>query len=239
MNDCPNAVIRDQLPDLLHERLDPSARAAVLAHVETCADCRAELDVLRGVHGMLVAQTPRVDVRSIVAALPKPAVVGRPVVERQVPESKVVALQPTARRRVWSDWRVAAAVVLFVAGGSSMVLLRQRPVVPPPDFRIDVALPPVAAPARVGSSGAPGAVNSNSTPSIRTPRPPTPAETVASVGNEPGREIGVAGHLSDLDDGQLKALLDDIDHMQAVPITDPEPVTLKIGARSPLPGRGT
>ena len=36
MNDCPNAEIRDRLPDLLHDRLDPSARAAVTAHVATC-----------------------------------------------------------------------------------------------------------------------------------------------------------------------------------------------------------
>ena len=42
MNDCPNAEMRDLLPDLLHERLDASPRAVVSAHVGACEDCRAE-----------------------------------------------------------------------------------------------------------------------------------------------------------------------------------------------------
>lgn len=234
MNDCPNAVIRDQLPDLLHERLDPSARAAVLAHVDACADCRAELAVLRGVHGMLIAHTPRVDVRAIVAALPKPTVVARPVVEPQVARANAVALRPTARRRVWSDWRVAAALVLFVAGGSSVVLLRQSPVVSPSEILGDVKLPPATAP--IASSPTPPAVKPNA-PATSTPRPPTAAETLATTG-QGGAELGVSGHLADLDEGQLKALLDDIDHIEAVPITDPEPVAIKIDSRAPALGRG-
>ena len=68
MNDCPNAEIRDQLPDLLHDRLDASARAAVTAHVASCVDCRDELELLRGVHGMLIgaraARRRRVDRRA-------------------------------------------------------------------------------------------------------------------------------------------------------------------------------
>ena len=31
---------------------------------------------------------------------------------------------------------------------------------------------------------------------------------------------------------QLRALLDDIDNMQAVPITEPEPVSLKVDGRT-------
>src|ERR1700733_4553975 len=108
MNDCPNAVIRDQLPDLLHDRLDPSARAAVMAHVDACVDCREELDMLRGVQGMLVSRGPRVDIPSIVAALPKPPVVRPETVEAQVAEANVVPIRRTAKRRIWSDWRVAA-----------------------------------------------------------------------------------------------------------------------------------
>jgi hypothetical protein len=79
MNDCSNANIRDQLPDLLHDRLSVSVRAAVMAHVDGCMDCRDELELLRGVRGALVAQTPRVDIAYVVGALPKaptrPAVV--------------------------------------------------------------------------------------------------------------------------------------------------------------------
>src|ERR1044072_4700842 len=73
MNNGPNADIRDQLPDLLHERLDVSMRAAVMAHVDACVDCRAELELLRSVHEMLVSRTPRVDISYVVNALPKRA----------------------------------------------------------------------------------------------------------------------------------------------------------------------
>ena len=95
MNDCSNAEIRDQLPDLLHDRLTVSARAVVIAHVDGCADCRDELELLRGVRWALVARTPRVDIAYIVGALPKPPRAERP---------------PPSRQRRWADWRVAAAV---------------------------------------------------------------------------------------------------------------------------------
>ena len=72
MNDCPNAEIRDRLPDLLHEHLDAGARAQVMAHVERCADCRAELALLREARSLL-ATAPLVDVGRIVRALPSPA----------------------------------------------------------------------------------------------------------------------------------------------------------------------
>src|SRR5690349_415195 len=110
MNDCPNAEIRDQLPDLLHDRLDVSVRAAVMAHVDGCVDCRSELELLRGVQGMLAAQTPRVDVNYVVNALPKRA-----------PQTARV----TPRRRVWSDWRIAAAITVLAVGSGSFAVLRQ------------------------------------------------------------------------------------------------------------------
>src|SRR4051812_30226413 len=107
MNDCPNAEIRDRLPDLLHDRLDESERAVVNAHVGTCADCSGELELLRGMHGMLTARAPHIDVASVVAALPKaPARHARP-------------MRP---RRSWSDWRIAAAITMVVAGGSSVLV---------------------------------------------------------------------------------------------------------------------
>ena len=53
MSDCPNAEIRDLLPDLLHDRLDAPTRARVLAHVDGCADCRSELELLRSLRGSL------------------------------------------------------------------------------------------------------------------------------------------------------------------------------------------
>ncbi len=73
MSDCSNAEIRDLLPDLMHDRLDAHTRARVIAHVDGCADCRSELELLRSLRGSLDRATPRVDVDRIVAALPTPA----------------------------------------------------------------------------------------------------------------------------------------------------------------------
>src|ERR1043165_8137988 len=102
MNDCSNAEIRDRLPDLLHDRLDARARAEVVAHVEACADCRAELELLRSARAMFAAQAPRVDVGRIVQALPTRA---------------------QTRRRSWVNWRVAAVVTFLVVGGGSVAVM--------------------------------------------------------------------------------------------------------------------
>src|SRR4051812_32594020 len=115
MNDCTNAEMRDQLPDLLHERLELSARANLMAHVGDCIDCRDELQLLRDVQAMIARQTPRVDVNYIVGALPKAPVVG--VTPLRAPRGV------EHRRPMWADWRVAAAVTLLLAGGGSFALM--------------------------------------------------------------------------------------------------------------------
>ena len=238
MNDCPNAEIRDQLPDLLHERLDASARAAVMAHVDGCATVARSSSCCGAFAEMLVARRPRVDVASIVAALPKPPVVQRPPVAAHASPPNVVALRPVARRRVWSDWRVAAAVVLFVAGGSSVVLLRQTPGA---RSRGDLPIEVIAARSRHRRrllrrpTAATVPANDEQHAGVGDHAAPADsAETVASADTAQAERISAyPRHLADLDDGQLKALLDDIDRMQAVPITDPEPVAIKIDSRAP------
>src|ERR1041384_4827573 len=103
MSDCPNAEIRDLLPDLLHERLDAPTRARVLAHVNGCADCRSELELLRSLRASIERSAPAVDVDRIAAALPKPGT------------TRVVH-----RRRTYVGWRIAAAATFLVAGGTSL-----------------------------------------------------------------------------------------------------------------------
>ncbi len=46
MGDCANVKIRDLLPELLHDRVSAAQRVEVRAHVDQCADCRAELELL-------------------------------------------------------------------------------------------------------------------------------------------------------------------------------------------------
>jgi anti-sigma factor RsiW len=106
MIDCPNGESRDQLPDFVHDQLNPTARAVVAAHVAQCAACAAEVTLLRELRGTL-RNGPTVDVARIVAALPAPSRVPR-----------------DGGRRF--GWRVAAAVIALVIGGGSAAILSGR-----------------------------------------------------------------------------------------------------------------
>lgn len=68
MNDCQNIEIREMLPELIHGTLPESERAQVQEHLDSCADCAAELGIIRAVRAGAV--TAPVDVARIVAAIP-------------------------------------------------------------------------------------------------------------------------------------------------------------------------
>ena len=208
MTDCPNAEIRDRLPDLLHERLDASTRAVVMAHVAACAECRAELALLREASLALSASVRSVNVDAI----------AREVVARTAP-----TVARPLRRRTWVDWRLAAAVAFVALGGASFVALRegavrqQQPIVVTTD---SAAIPPVVVTPQTGAT----------TTVASRPVLPQPAKVVAQ--NAEGLSAG--GGVSDLSDADLKALLNDLEKMDAVPLIEPEPVTVRV-----VPGRGS
>src|SRR6478672_7741100 len=234
MSDCSNAEVRDLLPDLMHDRLAAHTRARVVAHVDGCADCRSELELLRSLRGSLDRATPHVDVNRIVAALPTAA-----------------SVRPSQHRRAWrvlSDWRIAAAVTFVVAGGTSLAVIHDMR-----DSASDSASAPavrqVSNAASETTAGVPGPTVRSPAPNATTaavpsrPRPestsPAPvrqgsAQSVAST-DEPKDEqsAGLANNrIGDLNAKQLKSLLNAIEHMDATPITEPEPVTLRVGART-------
>jgi hypothetical protein len=218
MNDCSNADIRDQLPDLLHDRLNVTARAAVVAHVDSCVDCRDELELLRGVRAALVTQAPRIDIAYVVGALPKP------------PARTIAAPLP---RRHWADWRVAAAVTLLVAGGSSVALLNRAPNAP--DTAQSAIVTPAlqqTSPAAIASTSP--SANSNSASST----PKAPNQTLASADDQEA-DVGPDGRFAGLNDTQLKALLGEIDRLEAVPVTEPDPVMIKVNLANPGSPEGT
>lgn len=107
MRDCPNAAMRDVLPDLLHERGPAVAREQAWAHVASCDACRAELELLRRVRA--AASAPRVDVARISAGIPPYVAPGRSY-----------------------RWLQVAAAVLIVAGGAAL-LVQTRTSQPAPD----------------------------------------------------------------------------------------------------------
>ena len=210
MNDCQNAEMRDQLPDLLHERLNGAVRAAVMAHIHGCTDCRDELELLRVARGMLLKATPRVDLNFIVEALPK-----------ATPRARTVAIP---RRPMWADWRVAAAAVLLVAGGSSYSLLGRHTGVAVGDSLVAQVEQPVAETSSAQAQRADSAATVGATP--RT-------ETVVAEGSpETGESSGLgAPRLGDLSEKQLKALLTEIDQLQPTPITEPDPVSIRVDTK--------
>jgi anti-sigma factor RsiW len=204
MNDCMNAEIRDQLPDLVHDRLAASRRREILAHVASCADCRDEIELLRAARAMFDRQTPRVDLHYIVNALPL---------------AKPRAVRVERRRPMWTDWRIAAAVTLLVAGGSSLaVMSRGRAGAGAAAIQDSVRGSLPVATARPATSSRPRVQP------VPTPRAEsTPSTVVASE----DQGIG-ASRLSDLSEQQLQTLLGEIDRLQSTPIADPEPVSLRV-----------
>lgn len=107
MSDCANVEMRELLPELVHDRLDAATHARVTAHLTTCSECRAELELLQTARQALRPIMP-LDKRAIVAALPRP-------VSRQAPMSG-------ARARTW---RMAAAITVIALGGLSVNTVRQ------------------------------------------------------------------------------------------------------------------
>lgn len=105
MSECLNVEIRELLPEYLHGRLRAVAHRRVEEHLAGCADCAAELAVLRSVREAF-ASVPAVDVGTVVRALPKPRV------RRRRYFGTVTALQ------------IAAAVSFVSLGGISLVVAR-------------------------------------------------------------------------------------------------------------------
>lgn len=128
MTECPYPEIRDSLPDLLHGRLGEVNKATLMAHVESCAGCRAELALLGEIRES-APLAPRIDVGRIAAALPVRSVV--------VPESP---RRPVVSRVSSPAWKFAAAIAIAISGG---LLVQDRGVVAdaPSNTRVVSPLP--------------------------------------------------------------------------------------------------
>ncbi len=110
MIDCSNVEMRERLPELVHDALAPAERAAVLAHLATCAECSEELALLRDAErAMRSVRVPVVDTAAIVAALPRPRAVAAP--------------RPLMRRSP-TLLRLAAAISFISVGGISVAVAR-------------------------------------------------------------------------------------------------------------------
>src|ERR1019366_3181040 len=105
MHDCADGDMRDLLPGYVHGTLSAAERTTVAAHLETCADCAAEVELIETASRAFPA--PKVDLGRIVKALP--------------------AAPRGARRGVAAGhaWRVAAAIGIVAIGAFSVIALRE------------------------------------------------------------------------------------------------------------------
>ncbi len=227
MRDCVNGEVRDRLPELVHERLSAVERGAVVAHVGECAECAAELALLRQLRGALAA-APVVDVSRIVAAVRRHPERGRsaadegPGVAAERPDSSIVPIDAARRRgetrtRAWGGrWRVAAAIATLMVGGTSVgILARQRGGAEvAPAVRTADGGSPRTAPAPAAAVGAPAVL------------PSADRAATVQVASRAGDVDQVGGGLlADATDAELQALIDEIEQFDGTPVVEPEPVS--------------
>lgn len=186
MTDCSNAEMRDLLPDLASGRLSPADRARVQQHVDECADCAAELSIIRTARALSPATVP-IDVARIVAKLPKAAVVSAP------------------RSRSFGLWRMAATLGVIIAGGWSVVMIRSGGLSTMNAGRADSAQ--MVSGDTVKDSGL---VIASSTTGATTSATTTASTAPASSSASKGTAVSF-GDLGDYTDDELEKLLDRLD----------------------------
>ena len=203
MTDCPRADVRDLLPDLLNDRLDPRTRAEVEQHVASCADCAREMTLLRELHPVL-SRAPAVDVTRIASA----------VRTSRAPKA------PVRARVVSRSWLQLAAGIALLLGGSAGLLLwsRAQQATTPQTAAVVDSIPPRDAQPVVS-----GRRPADTAAVVRAPAPKEAPRVASAEG------IVFGGGVGDLADADLEALLGDLARLDALTDVEPEPVLPDVG----------
>ena len=236
MRECDNEELRDALPDFAADRMTGADRARVAAHIADCAECAREVELLRALHRAMTDDAPRVDVARIVAALPLPptGVATGPVLVRGG-DSDAARARPVRpivggrdrgihRRPMWMGWRIAAVASTIAVGGLSVAVVRDlartgQPMVP---GEAVAATPtsPVATPASGGQRT--GAATGALQPATRGAGDGSHVNGTGAAQGATPAGLTVAGTMSDLSDGEVEGLLQDLDGLEASPSEEPE-----------------
>lgn len=197
MTDCVNREVREALPDLLHGRLSALDTATMNAHVESCADCRAELEFLREVRASAPI-APTLDYARIAAS---------------VPAYGGVAVSAPSRAHVRSSFRniailAASAVVAFTGWSLTRSSDYTRAVLSPPSV--------ASAPATAASPSV--------SPEVTSAAASNPASDVVK-GETQVASLSLVGSTEDLSDADLEQLVSDLDGLDALPAAEPQSVT--------------
>lgn len=201
MNECMNVEAREALPDLLHGRLSALDTVTMKAHVDSCAACRTELALLRGIRDSRLV--PAIDVERIAAAIPAyggaaPA----------VPQHERVS-----RMTRFGTLRVAAAAVLLAAGGWALSIASNSDRANVPDGGSVAA----AAPVMVNTPSPTASIAETASASVATVEMETQFASLSLIGGTDG-----------LSDSDLEQLASDIESIDAVPSAEPQSVTLTV-----------
>jgi hypothetical protein len=179
MTEITHEDIRDLLPDLLHERLGAPEKRAIESHLAGCADCRAELSVLRMVQAA-PSYEPRIDAVKLASV---------------IPPYSMPAYQAPVATRVPSRVLLALAAAVVIVG--SVVVARGR----------EESSVAAVAPSTVAvQTPAPSVVRATPTPVavVRTPKAtevaaPKPRELQLAAGLDGVSDSGVQQLLRELD----------------------------------------
>ena len=225
MSECVNGELRDLLPELVNERLDPEMQRTVEAHVASCDECAKELELLRAL---------------------RPALVREPVIDTQRIAAVVSAQTSSSRRRERSRvvtprrLAIAAAALIAVSGIGYAIASRAR-VAPEvavsraPDSAARDTGKVIVAPAPTIASPRALPVQPPQRVAVAPPRVAAPA-TATNVAPAGVASVGVLDNLSDLSDDDLRTLTASLDGISTVldanPAADIDPLGASLDDQS-------
>ena len=195
MIDCPNGDLRDALPDYVNDRLKASRRVEVERHLETCAACRDEVELLRELRAAM-RRSPTVNADAIAAAIPP--------------------YRAPVRRGWTTGWRAAAAIAAITVGGASIALLRDDA---PTDRGVERTA--IASPSRERIDSPPRSV----LPSVaQVPRGGRSTAPASSPTRELAMAGSAIGELSDGELWELVEGLESLEALPATEVEGAEPL---------------
>ena len=251
MVDCPRDDVRDLLPDLVHDQLEAAARVRVEQHLADCAECAAEVELLRAMRAKAFV-TPEVDAERIAAAVRSAMAessgemaddgdvvsiaaarsrLGAAPSSARTPAASERAPHRPARRPMPHSWRIAAAIALVAAGAGGYALTRSgSPMLEPSAERASVA----AASQSSAPASAPATTPTRGLAKAGAPAPSTAAASdLASAGDRGADAATTAASplilgdaVNELSESDMQALLQSVDDLQAMPDLEPQQLPL-------------
>jgi len=200
VNDCVNAEVRDALPDFINHRLSDLDAATVREHIESCAECQAEVAIIREARaGALFV--PKMDADRIASAV-------RPYASKTA---------QSARRGSRRTWALAAAAAIVAIGGWAV---STRSSVDDSASRVAVT---AAGPAAVIETTPP------TQPEASVPSAQKSSTTRAAAPKEiQVASLSLVGTTDDLTDTDLENLVAALDGIDGTPSAEPGSVTTTV-----------